>query len=616
MGGNQTWTNNSASSLTANSTFNNGGFTLTADGTGLTAINGLISGSGGFVKNGPGRLHLKYESAANTHTGTTIINGGYLQQANHSGSIGSGNLIINSGNLAFYWGTGLTRTLGTGTNQVSIPGGESGFGGDSGSQNPTVNLGATIVWGAAGEGTATGHFNPSKFVLGNADAANAGSTTFSSAINLNGAARTILVPFGTNVSGNSATLSGVISNSTGTAALIKEGNGRLNLNAANTHNGGTTLLAGTIQLGNAAGLGSTSGQLTINGGLLNLNGQTDVTVGNLTGTGGTIANNASNARTFIIGSGNATGGLYQGVIADKTSGTGTIALTKSGTGSITLAGANSYTGTTSITAGKLIINGDQSSATGNVSVSANATLGGTGTLGGSTTIAAGGKLEFNLSTPAGSHNPLDLVSGRTLTFSGASVLTITSADGAAPGIYTLSTGGNNIGGVAPATLNLPANWAATVSISGNNLLLNVTSTGVVTDPYAVWAVGGAAFDGDANGDGVENGLAFLLGAATPTSAVTLPTVIQSGGALVMNFNMLKPANRGTATLSVQHSRDTGTADPWTTAPVPDSSGGPTDGVTFIVTPGGGTTNAVQSTIGSGEAGGTNKLFGRLKAHNP
>lgn len=59
-----------------------------------------------------------------------------------------------------------------------------------------------------------------------------------------------------------------------------------------------------------------------------------------------------------------------------------------------------------------------------------------------------------------------------------------------------------------------------------------------------------------------------------------------------------------------------TGQPWATAPVPDASGGPTNGVTFIVTPGGGTTNSVQATIGSGEADGTGKLFGRLRADPP
>jgi hypothetical protein len=192
-------------------------------------------------------------------------------------------------------------------------------------------------------------------------------------------------------------------------------------------------------------------------------------------------------------------------------------------------------------------------------------------------------------------------------------LTITSTSGASPGIYTLITGGNNINYSALPGLILPANWNATVSISGNNLLLNVTSTG--QNPYQTWS-GGASFNADSNNDGFPNGVAFMLGASSPTSAVSRPTFTQTSAGLVMNFNMLKPANRGTTTLSVMHSRDIGMADPWTTVPVTDTNSGPTNGVTFIVTPGGGTTDAVQATISTSEASGTGKLFGRLKALNP
>ena len=42
-----------------------------------------------------------------------------------------------------------------------------------------------------------------------------------------------------------------------------------------------------------------------------------------------------------------------------------------------------------------------------------------------------------------------------MAFSGSSVLTITASAGAAPGLYTLITGGNNITGSAPATVILP-----------------------------------------------------------------------------------------------------------------------------------------------------------------
>jgi autotransporter-associated beta strand protein len=53
---------------------------------------------------------------------------------------------------------------------------------------------------------------------------------------------------------------------------------------------------------------------------------------------------------------------------------------------LVLSANNTYTGETLVTAGTLIVNGNQSSASGAVSVAAGATLGGTGTLGGATTV--------------------------------------------------------------------------------------------------------------------------------------------------------------------------------------------------------------------------------------
>ncbi len=58
-----------------------------------------------------------------------------------------------------------------------------------------------------------------------------------------------------------------------------------------------------------------------------------------------------------------------------------------------LSGANSYLGTTTVDDGTLIINGNQSAATGTVTVKAGAALGGSGRIGGAVTLQSGGKLK-------------------------------------------------------------------------------------------------------------------------------------------------------------------------------------------------------------------------------
>ena len=108
-------------------------------------------------------------------------------------------------------------------------------------------------------------------------------------------------------------------------------------------------------------------------------------------------------------------------------------------------------------------------------------------------------------------------------------------------------------------------------------------------------------------------MAFLLGAASPgvNANGLLPVVTERGGNLVLTFSCLNAASRGNAVLSVEHSSDIGISVPWVAAAVPEVSGGPVNGVSFVITPGN-PLNGVEATI---EAGGAarGKLFGRLKA---
>jgi|GEM_PF-1950366 len=128
-------------------------------------------------------------------------------------------------------------------------------------------------------------------------------------------------------------------------------------------------------------------------------------------------------------------------------------------------------------------------------------------------------------------------------------------------------------------------------------------------PYSTWA-GGAVFDADDNGDGVANGLAWILGATDPNvnSTGLLPAAGESAGGLTMHF--LRVADLGSATLSVEYSSDLGQTDPWHAAVIPATSGtfGGDLNATIIL----GDPDDVTLTIPAAHAAG-GQLYGRLKA---
>ena len=99
----------------------------------------------------------------------------------------------------------------------------------------------------------------------------------------------------------------------------------------------------------------------------------------------------------------ATGNVLQSgttVTVDSSSGSFTLgsalsndqSLVKTGSGTTTLNAASTNSGTTTASWGMLLVNGDNSAATGAVTVASGATLGGIGIIGGDTTIQSGGFL--------------------------------------------------------------------------------------------------------------------------------------------------------------------------------------------------------------------------------
>jgi autotransporter-associated beta strand protein len=91
------------------------------------------------------------------------------------------------------------------------------------------------------------------------------------------------------------------------------------------------------------------------------------------------------------------------VIADSTGASGGArGLIKLGTGTLVISNAaNTYTGATQVNAGTLLVNGNNSSASGAITVADTATLGGTGTLGGATTVQSGGTIRGDTGTGTG-----------------------------------------------------------------------------------------------------------------------------------------------------------------------------------------------------------------------
>ena len=130
------------------------------------------------------------------------------------------------------------------------------------------------------------------------------------------------------------------------------------------------------------------------------------------------------SRTITNSSGADT--IFNGVISGTDASSG-ITVTGSGVGDITFNGNNTYTGATQLAGNTtLLINGNQSTATGAVTVSAG-TLGGTGTVGGATTIQNGGTLNPGAPAVSGGIGTLTFNNGVALESGSALNLQITGA---------------------------------------------------------------------------------------------------------------------------------------------------------------------------------------------
>ncbi|MFD2651632.1 autotransporter outer membrane beta-barrel domain-containing protein [Brucella rhizosphaerae] len=328
-----------------------GGAIETATGTVLT-VTSAIDGAGGLTKLSAGTLVL---TGNNSYAGGTTISAGTLQLGNGGTTGSTTGDVLNNGTLAVnrsdtltlagtISGTGSLDQFGTGTTILT---GNNNYTGGT-----TISAGTLQLGNGGTTGSITGD------VLNNGTLAVDRSDTL--------------------------TLAGKIS---GTGLLNQSGTGTTILTGNNSYTGGTTISAGTLQLGNGGTTGSITGDV-LNNGTLAVNRSDALTLaGAISGTGsldqigtGTTILTGNNSYaggttisdgTLQIGNGGTTGGitgnvLNNGVLMFKrsdliefggvVSGTGT--LLQSGTGTLVLTGNNSYSGQTDIEAGTLVAGGD------------------------------------------------------------------------------------------------------------------------------------------------------------------------------------------------------------------------------------------------------------------
>jgi fibronectin-binding autotransporter adhesin len=401
LGAAQAWTNSSANPFTFG-TVSNGTNLLTIDGSGNSIATGDIgsgSSSGGLTKDGAGKFTLQ---AASTRTGATVIDGGTLRIENATafGTTAAAITINNGGTFEIGTSTALAATTSTGTINLNNGGTiSSGLAGAAARIDKTINLQASatgvftfdsgsnasnvltinggnnsrLAGGATGAqiqitGSGivdVGETGQTRTTAVTADwylqggrlrmradseigaAANdfyfQGGTLLTDAAFTLGTSRVLNfnhVSGGTvDTTGGNLTL-GTAGQLNGSNRLAKAGSNSLIISAANTgFSGGVTFNGGTVQANHATALGS-SGNLTFSGGTLQYTASSAVT---------DWAARIKNSSSAIILDSNGQTISLAGIIDNTNAG----GLTKTGTGTLQLSGANTYTGTTTVTQGIL-----------------------------------------------------------------------------------------------------------------------------------------------------------------------------------------------------------------------------------------------------------------------
>jgi autotransporter-associated beta strand protein len=441
----------------------------------LTGAYGIASGS--VTKTGSGLLTL---SNVNTYAGGTTLSNGTIEFVN--GALGSGTMTL-AGTSTLRWlngntaavplalGNGITATLDTSANSVTVP---TALGG-TGTLLVKTGPGTLTLTNSASTYAGGTIISRGKVVLGAVGSAGSGGITLGDAATGPSSVELSFSAVPTNGTYPDVTVS---SSGTGNAIISGTANALNNNPAPNTHvtmNRATILRANSLGAsdlqgklsGPGAGAGNTTLIIDANGGTLRYTaaatGITNDFVGNVLITNGIFQpqnlgylayNDANNnlaipdtasvtvaagstlhfahtwyeiidglngagtvdngftapgqSTTLVVGGGNGNGNFSGRIINNYP-----IALTKIGSGTQILSGTNTYTGPTIVSNGVLQVDG--SLAAGSTVMVAGGTLSGTGTVGGSVNVQAGGTL-----SPGASIGTLTI--GGALTLAGTTYL--------------------------------------------------------------------------------------------------------------------------------------------------------------------------------------------------
>jgi fibronectin-binding autotransporter adhesin len=416
---------------------------------------------GGLTFNNPNSFQV---NGANTLTmdnagsgATVVVTGGTANgisaamalNDNTTVTVSSGKSLAISGNISNTAGAKTLTVNGTGTLILS---GSNTYGPSAGTVGTILSGGGTLQ-----VGTST--------ALGAGDLSVAGNATLQSGAAVLNLANNVAIGSGVNATvdsqGNTLTLSGTISDIGGTGALTKIGSGALVLSGSNSYGGGTTLTNGILNVNSASSLGASTGNLTFNGGTLQL--------------GATIA---SSSRNYVINSGktatidtNGSNLTHSGTISSvgSTNTSTTDGLVKNGAGTLTLGGANTYTGQTSIGAGTLNI--------ANTLALQNSTLNYTA-----------GTLAFDSTVTAATLGGLTGSQALTLTNGASAAVTLSIGNNNLNTSYSGSIGG--LGGITKVgtgtlTLTGSSNYAgATTTLGSSTSVLEIAAGAVISGTTA------------------------------------------------------------------------------------------------------------------------------------